>query len=103
METKFRNIFRNDFLETAEAGDAPFHKLFNGVVSMGQVGYTTVFTVAIIVAMCACAVVFFKIYIANSAKDIADEKEKLQRNLLMVFFTVILGSLGVMIFNAFLW
>lgn len=103
METTFRDMYRNEGMASATEGTAPFHKLFHGVVTMGQVGYVAVFMVAIIAAIIACSVVFLKLYVASDGKGIAEQKQKLTRNLLLVFFLSILGGLVVWIYNTFLW
>ena len=103
METTFRDMFSNGYTADASQSGSPFHSLFTGVVAMGQVGYMAVFTVAIIAAVIACSVIFFRIYISNSGKEMTEQKTKLTVNLGLVFFLVILGWLVVYIYQAFLW
>ena len=106
METKFRDMFsekHNSGLTNAGDASAPFHKLYNGVVTAGQSGYAVVFTIAITFAVLACSVVVIKIFAAGNGKAVTEEKDKLQRNLLYVFFLTILGTLVAVIYNTFLW
>ncbi len=108
MENDFRVMFSgkyNTYLNNSYAGNdgVPFHSLFNGVVEAGQSGYAVVFTIAITFAVLACSVVVIKIFAAGNGKAVTEEKDKLQRNLLYVFFLSILGTIVAVIYNTFLW
>ncbi len=105
FETTFRDMFSrsNTYMTDAGTDKAPFHGLYNGVMTSGKFIYTVLFSVAIIFAVLACSIVVVKIYLAGSNKAVTEEKDKLQRNLLMVFFLVILGGIVTTVYTAFLW
>ena len=98
---RFSDIFA--FTKSAEEGNAPFHKLFEGIVAAGGMGYVICLTIAIIIALIACSVILLRLFIADNGKDVTEQKDKLQRNLLLVVFLMLLGTLTTWIYNVFLW
>ncbi len=98
---RFSEIF--EYTKSAEEGGTPFHNLFEGIVSAGGMGYVICLTIAIIIALIACSAIFLKLFVADNGKDMTEQKDKLVRNLLLVVFLMLLGSLVTWIYNAFLW
>ena len=104
MDDFFKGQFRNDqVVSVQDVENAPFHSLFNGVKTGGQVVVVFLSYVAVFVAMSLIVVYFFQLYTKDDKAGRSEPKQKLINGVLIFIAIIGTGWLVVTTINLFNW
>ncbi len=99
----FRNKFRLAATDSVQNESAPFHNLFNGAVTTGQVVLVFIMWVAVFVSMIYLEWHFFSLYNANSGQERTEIKKKITTSVVIILTIAASGSIVAMIIRLFAW
>lgn len=103
MDDFFKNTFRNPYMDDVANDSAPFHNLFNGVKTGGQVTVVFLSYVAVFVSMTLMAVYFFQLFSKDDKAKRNETKTKIVNGIIIFIALMATGWAVISTINLFAW
>ncbi len=103
MKNFFSTTFKGGGFESVTSDSAPFHSVFNGVKTGGQVLVVFLSYVAVFVSMTLMAVYFFQLFSKDDKAKRNETKTKIMNGIIIFIALMATGWAVITTINLFAW